>query len=58
MSRRYKVRLTDGSDETVEASDVQITAVGVKFLNGQGKAAVVVAYFNPSIVASVIEVKA
>lgn len=53
----YSVRLNNGQlPVTVTAYGVQITETGVKFLNGKGKDAAIVAYFSGRVVESVVEV--
>lgn len=61
MSRTYTVELADqfGNAATKQhtADDVQIKPESVKFLNGKGAAASVVAYYPAHRVLSIEEVK-
>lgn len=52
---KYEVTTRAGATHTVECEDVQTTAFAVKFLNGKGKAAQIVAYFSADNVVSVIK---
>lgn len=54
---KYRVEFTDRAAADVEAEDCQITAQAVKFLNGKGKGAQIVAYFPAHRVIAVEEVK-
>jgi len=50
----YKISLRQGTTSTVVAEDVHVSAQGhIKFLNGKGKDAKLVAFFNPSDVISI-----
>lgn len=52
---KYAVTTTNGVTTPVTCEDVQTTALAVKFLNGKGKAAQIVAYFAADTVVSVIQ---
>lgn len=54
---KYRVEFTDRGPADVVAEDCQITAQAVKFLNGKGKGAQIVAYFPAHRVTSVEESK-
>lgn len=55
---RYRVEFSDTSEaKTHDADDVQIKPESIKFLNGKGAAATVVAYYPAHRVSSVEEVK-
>jgi len=56
---KYTVAFYNSSvpDKNIEADDVQITAQTIKFLNGKGSAATLVAYFPTESVVSVEVVK-
>jgi hypothetical protein len=58
MSRTYTVEFIDtATTKTHTADDVQIKPDSIKFLNGKGAAATVVAYYPAHRVTSVEEVK-
>lgn len=58
MSRKYTVNLRNQNPQTVCAENVHVTPTGgIKLLNGDGRSAVLVAFFNAADVISVVEVK-
>uniref|UniRef100_A0AAU6W174 Uncharacterized protein n=1 Tax=Pseudomonas phage Drael01 TaxID=3138533 RepID=A0AAU6W174_9VIRU len=63
MSRVYKVELIDAYTGHAQVKqhtcdDVQIKPDSIKFLNGKGAAAAVVAYYPANRVMSIVEVTA
>ena len=55
MAKKYVVTLRSGSEQTITAENVHVTAQGnVKLLNGKGSNAELVAFFNAGDVQSVV----
>lgn len=58
MTRKYTVNLRDRNPQTLTAENVHVTPTGgIKLLNGEGRHAVLVAFFGAADVVSVVEVK-